>query len=138
MITKEAVERIIRAARTADHMAFHIHAISGDDKFQWTEADAIRNLLVDSLVLMTEGSMKNVSGVQLNATERRDYLQKELHNDVAHPGNTSIGKLADIIMDGINEAQQPTPNLITRESFDEMWKRAGGYLYKAVSGDDSR
>lgn len=138
MITKEAVERIIRAARKADHMAFHIHAISVDDKFQWTEADAVRELLIDSLVLMTEGSMKNVNGVPLKDTERRDYLHKELHDVVLNPDKTHAGKLADIIMDDINEVHQPAPNLITRESFDEMWKKAGGYLYKAVSGDDSR
>lgn len=138
MITKEAIERIIAAARKASRISFHIHAISSGSSLEWTEADAIRELLIDSLVLMTEGSMKNVNGIQLKASERRDYFRKELTDVVMNPDKTNADKIADIIMDGINEVQQPAPNLITRESFDEMWKKAGGYLYKAVTGDDTR
>lgn len=133
MITKAAIERIIRAARKASRISFHIHALSSGSSLEWTEADEISSLLIDALVLMTEGSMMNVNGIQLKASERRDYLRKELNDVVTTPDKTNADKLAYTIAQGIAEVQQPAPNIITRESFDEMWKKAGGYLYKAVT-----
>ena len=135
-ITKDALVRIIKAAHKAKCMSVHIQGLM-DSKAGWTEADETSSLLVDALVCMTYEM--RVDGKFVSDDERANFIRSNIDSAYKHmSADVAPGTIADEFMKACPNVRQPAPNTIERESFEEMWKKAGGYLYKAVSGDDSR
>ena len=135
-ITKDALVRIIKAAHKAKCMSVHIQGLM-DSKAGWTEADETSSLLVDALVCMTYEM--RVDGKPVSDDERAAFIRENIEGAYNHlPADVAPGMLADDLLKACPNVRQPAPNTMERESFEEMWKKAGGYLYKAVTGNDSR
>lgn len=133
MITKDAIVRVIDAARSAAEMADAIRKLTSS-KNELNEADEINGKLIEALAMISYGFQYS-SGAMATVDELCDYIKKRINP--GYKAHIPSGELADEIMKAIEKGSQPAPNLMTRESFEAMWKRAGGYLYKAVAeGDD--
>ena len=132
-ITKDALVRIIEAARITSCLADSFQAML-HGKATWTPADEANGKLIDALVLMAYG-VKDSEGIVYNRDRLAEYFRDQIN--IEHRETLNPEALADAIIKDC-DAIQPAPNTMERQSFEEMWKQAGGYLYKAVTGNDSR
>ena len=134
-VTKGALVRIVKATFIISEMAGHILALT-DNKSCWTPADEAKGLLIDAIVSMT-GDMR-VDDSLVSEDERSKLINDFINMKIGLiPADASANEIANRIIGLCDTVKQPAPVTMERQSFEEMWKRVGGYLYKeAVNGND--
>lgn len=115
-ISRDALVRVIMAARTANNMADTIRKLAGHP--DPNEADMIAGALADALNMLNGEKQR----VEDDFTESRTYqwLFRSAMSDA---------EVADefIRMALRNKTEQPKPHLISRVEFRNMVKKFGGY-----------
>ena len=124
-ISRDALMRVIRAARAAKELGDDIRRLS-HDSIHDNVADRIAGDLADALQMMNGESM----GVA------DDFLESQTYGwlfKCSVPEDRIAGEF--IRMAKENESQQPKPCLMTEKEFDELLKRNGGYKAETPEGE---
>ena len=115
-ISRDALSRVIKAARMAHDMAETIREMTcGTCR---NKADDISGILEDALFDMNGEKL----GVKDDFSESKTY---QWLFGCSVPEDRIAGEF--IRMAEENKPKQPKPNLINRDQFNAMLKRAGGY-----------
>lgn len=118
-ITRDAIMRVVKAARTAQKLADDIRKLTNDFR-SVNVGDDIAGLLADALN-MINGEKQGITD-EFSDSRTYTWLFRSAMSD---------GEVTDefIRMARENGPKIPKPNLISREQFDEMMKSSGGYRY---------
>ena len=123
METKDALLRIVKAARIAYAVADNIRKLGVCNTEN--EADRIYGYLTDALFIL--------NGEQLNG---KDFNESRTYSWLYNSTMTDDEVTNEFIrMAKENAPKQPKPNIITRDQFNELLTRAGGYGLQTPEGD---
>lgn len=140
-IGEDALTLIIEAAHLASCLSANIRMMMSDEIVK-NKAEVINEKLIGALVNMTYGVPWPKVGPlspddAIDETDLGRYFREKINlGYFEQPMHRDLAKhiLADMDPDAIH---QPAPNLITSESFEEMWRKIGGYLYKEATEKDT-
>lgn len=125
-ITRDALLRVVKSARMADRLARDTKALLRDQN-SWTVADDISSFLDDAIFLMV--------GEKLDP--RQDFVRDSVTMKLIRAEDMSDEEVTEEIlrMAEKNAPKQPKPNLISRDKFNEMVERCGGYRAGMSEGE---
>jgi hypothetical protein len=117
-ISRDALLRVIYAARMSNAMAEIVRTLANGYK-QENKLDQIAGALADALCM--------INGEQLNPEE--DFGNSRTYTWLFN-SRTTDSEVADefIRMAENNRPVQPKPNTISKEQFDELFHKNGGYM----------
>ena len=124
-ISRDALVRVIRAARVAKELADDIRKLNGDTTRD-NRADRIAGDLADALQMMNGESM----GVA------DDFLESQTYGwlfKCSVPEDRIAGEF--IRMAEENKPKLPKPHLVNRVQFNEMIRKFGGYSAQTPEGE---
>lgn len=116
-ISRDALVRVIRAAKVAKELSDDIRRLIGDSTRD-NQADRIAGDLADALQMMNGEKM----GVSDDFTESKTYTWLF---ECSVPAERIAGEF--IRMAEENKPEMPKPNLVNRVQFNEMVRKFGGY-----------
>lgn len=132
-ITRDALLRVIKAARTAMKMAEVVQKFAVCSG-RWTLADEISGNLTDALFLMNREEL----------TAKQDFERDSVIMEILR-GDMSDGAIADYLIiknriydkygKDLETVSQPAPNLISKEELEKLHMQCGGYSPKTPEGE---
>ena len=114
-ITKDALVHVIKAERLAEKLSDFIQCMLSGDGRPWNMADEIASHLSDMI--------REMSGEDRDTDFEESAVQILLRSslDAEHVAEEIMNIAED------DEPKQPKPNLITRDQFNAMVRKYGGY-----------
>lgn len=129
-IEREALVKLIRATRGSIELANIVNQFS-TGKGNWSKADEVAGQLMETLVFLTDGIGRSEEKI-FDQEERHEYIGRLIADPLL-----GVNDIADMLTNAYMAS--PSPKHVKRESFEDMWKCPGGYLYrKVVVKDDPR
>lgn len=125
-INRDALLRVVKATRTALKMKETFEGLM-IDKNTWTIADEIYGQLFDALFILGGEKLAVGDGVENSTTDRL------IKGDMSDGGVTDWLLMMDRIRKHIepelveDKIEQPKPQTITNEKFQDLYRRYGGY-----------
>ena len=116
-LTRDALLRVVKAARTADRLAQDMKKLLVDEN-RWTWADEIAGFLKDALFLISGEKLPTEADFEKDSKVVGLLRGFESDTMVA----SDIMKMAEE-----NAPKMPKPNLMGQKEFQAMVKRYGGY-----------
>ena len=123
-VSMNVLLKLVKATRMADRLAQDAKCMLPDRK-GWTMIDEISGILCDVLF--------DISGEQLepkedfvNDSNTMYLIRSRLSDEIVRDIFCRMSECRDLV-------EQPEPNLISKEEFDRMYERNGGYRCKESS-----
>lgn len=123
IITKDTLLKLVKATRMADRLAQDAKCMLPDRK-GWTVIDEISEFLYDALFEISGERLKPEEDFMRDSNTMyliRSRMSDEIVRDVFYRMN----ECRDL-------GEQPKPNTISKEAFNRMYERNGGYRCKEL------
>lgn len=125
-ISKDALLRIVRAARLSIKVAETVNGFMFGEGKPWSIADQIVGDLEDAIYEMLGEKSDPKSSFSESMTMR--LLTGDLSDEAITDYIITLNRLRKRTQ-GIEEVQQPKPQIISKEAGKRMYVQSGGYQY---------